>query len=62
MHPTNNSVIEGDTMTRTMKDRNMNIVSPVLGYGSEVRSTVVRTEGGRDAYIVWNAGPSGCGA
>ena len=26
--PTKRSVIEGDTMTRSMKDRNMNIVSP----------------------------------
>jgi hypothetical protein len=29
--PMNNSVIEGDTITRTMKDRNINMVSPKFG-------------------------------
>jgi hypothetical protein len=33
MLPTKRSVMEGDTMTRTMKDRNMNIVSPRFLFG-----------------------------
>ena len=30
MLPTNSSVIEGDTITRTIKDRNINMVSPAM--------------------------------
>lgn len=53
--PTNNNVIDGETMTRTMNDKNMNIVNPV----KRIRlSMILKTTNDSRTDIVSSEDPS----